>query len=42
MTEMIDGKKIAAQTEDRIQNAISRISGRKPGLAVILVGQNPS
>lgn len=42
MTELIDGKKIAAEIEQRIAHGVASLKGRKPGLAFVLVGQNPS
>jgi len=39
---IIDGKKTAAEIEREIQEKISKIEGRKPCLAVILVGQHPA
>lgn len=42
MTTLIDGKKVAAEIEEKIAHAISHIKGRKPGLAFILVGRDPS
>lgn len=38
---MIDGKAVAQAIEKRLANEISTFSGRKPGLAFILVGENP-
>jgi methylenetetrahydrofolate dehydrogenase (NADP+)/methenyltetrahydrofolate cyclohydrolase len=39
---IIDGKKIAAEIELEIQKKIALIEGRKPCLAVILVGTHPA
>jgi methylenetetrahydrofolate dehydrogenase (NADP+)/methenyltetrahydrofolate cyclohydrolase len=39
---IIDGKAIANQIQDEIKQKISLIKGRKPCLAVILVGDNPA
>lgn len=39
---IIDGKAIAAEIQQKIQSAISHLHGRKPGLAFVLVGQNPA
>lgn len=39
---IIDGKKIAQQIQDEIQSSLSKIHGRKPCLAVILVGEHPA
>lgn len=38
---IIDGKKIAAEIQAEIKNEVDRIKGRKPCLAVILVGEHP-
>lgn len=39
---LIDGTAIAKKIQDQVAHAISRLSHRKPGLAFILVGDNPS
>ena len=39
---LIDGKKIAGEIQAEIEKRIYEIQGRKPGLAVILVGANPA
>lgn len=39
---IIDGKKIAQQIQDEIKNALEKIQGRKPCLAVVLVGEHPA
>jgi len=39
---IIDGKSIASRIEAQVAGAISHIQGRKPGLAFILVGQDPA
>ncbi len=40
---LIDGKTVAAQIRDEVQNEIENLkSDRKPGLAVILVGDDPA
>ncbi len=39
---MIDGKQIASQIIQEIKVAVEPICGRKPGLAFILVGDNPA
>jgi methylenetetrahydrofolate dehydrogenase (NADP+) / methenyltetrahydrofolate cyclohydrolase len=39
---LIDGTAIAKQIQEQIAHAISHLSHRKPGLAFILVGDNPS
>jgi len=39
---LIDGKKIAAEIQTSIEKRVSEISARKPGLAFILVGENPA
>ncbi|KAF3361640.1 Bifunctional protein FolD [Chlamydiales bacterium STE3] len=39
---IIDGKRIAAQIQDEIAKEIASFSGRKPCLAVILVGSHPA
>lgn len=38
---IIDGKAIAAQIQEEIKKSIQSLQGRKPGLAVILVGEHP-
>lgn len=40
--QLIDGKKIASEILDSIAFQISKIEGRKPGLAFVLVGENPA
>ena len=45
MTEILDGKIVSENTLKQIQESIPALSekiGRKPGLAVILVGDNPA
>lgn len=42
MYTIIDGKAIANQIQQEIKERVSQISGRKPCLAVILVGDNPA
>jgi len=42
MTKLIEGKKVAAEIELRLADAVSQITIRKPGLAFILVGDDPS
>ena len=39
---LIDGTVIAKKIQEQIAHAISHLSHRKPGLAFILVGDNPS
>ncbi len=39
---LIDGKKIASQIQEELKEKIDQIQGRKPALAVILVGDHPS
>ncbi len=39
---LIDGKKIAAEIKDEIAQKVLQLQGRKPGLAFILVGENPA
>lgn len=39
---LIDGKKIAAEITAEIEKKVSQFTGRKPGLAFILVGENPA
>lgn len=41
MTKIIDGKAIAAEIEQELREKISLLTGRKPTLAVILVGEHP-
>lgn len=38
----INGKHISKQVRDQIRQTVSQLPGRKPCLAVILVGQNPA
>lgn len=40
--QLIDGKKIALEIQKEIQEKISQVQGRKPGLAFVLVGDNPA
>jgi methylenetetrahydrofolate dehydrogenase (NADP+)/methenyltetrahydrofolate cyclohydrolase len=42
MTLLIDGKKIANELMKQIESDVSSLSGRKPGLAFLLVGANPA
>lgn len=39
---IIDGKKIAASIRDALEKKVQKISGRKPGLAFVLVGDDPA
>lgn len=39
---LIDGKKIANEIQAEIEKKVAQIEGRKPGLAFILVGENPA
>ncbi len=39
---LIDGKKIAAEIQAEIEKKVSQLPSRKPGLAFILVGENPA
>jgi methylenetetrahydrofolate dehydrogenase (NADP+)/methenyltetrahydrofolate cyclohydrolase len=39
---LLDGKKIANEIQADIATKVSALDGRKPGLAVILVGENPA
>lgn len=39
---LIDGKKIAGQIQSEIKEMLSQQPGRKPCLAVILVGEHPA
>ncbi len=39
---LLDGKKLANEIQGAIESKISALVGRKPGLAVILVGENPA
>ena len=41
MAVLIDGKALAAKVKERVRGDAARLS-RKPGLAVILVGENPA
>ena len=44
MAEIIDGKKIAAEIKDGLRKGAGELmsSGRRPGLAAVLVGDNPA
>jgi methylenetetrahydrofolate dehydrogenase (NADP+)/methenyltetrahydrofolate cyclohydrolase len=44
MTEIIDGKKISAEIKGRIKDEVKILTteGRRPGLAAVLVGDNPA
>lgn len=37
---LIDGKKIAEEIQEELKNKVALVKGRKPGLAVILVGEH--
>lgn len=39
---LIDGKKIAQDIQAEIEKKVAALEGRKPGLSVILVGDNPA
>ena len=39
---IIDGKAVAAELRGKIATEVARIGGAPPGLAVVLVGQNPA
>lgn len=39
---LINGKKVADEIQAEIKHKIDALSGRKPGLAVVLVGDNPA
>lgn len=39
---LIDGKRIASEIQATIEQKVSKLQGRKPGLAFILVGDNPA
>ncbi len=39
---LIDGKEIASRIEIQVRTAIETIHGRKPGLAFLLIGDNPA
>jgi methylenetetrahydrofolate dehydrogenase (NADP+)/methenyltetrahydrofolate cyclohydrolase len=42
MAKVIDGKRIAGIMKDKMKDAIAALPGRKPGLAVIIVGSDPA
>jgi methylenetetrahydrofolate dehydrogenase (NADP+) / methenyltetrahydrofolate cyclohydrolase len=44
MTQIIDGKQIAAEIKEQIKGEVRKLSeaGRPPGLAAVLVGENPA
>lgn len=39
---LLDGKKIAAEVQVSIEKKVAAIAARKPGLAFVLVGENPA
>jgi methylenetetrahydrofolate dehydrogenase (NADP+)/methenyltetrahydrofolate cyclohydrolase len=39
--QLIDGKKIAQEIKGQLKEKIEKIQGRKPGLAFILIGEDP-
>ena len=39
---IIDGKAAAADLRGKVAAEVSRLGGEPPGLAVVLVGQNPA
>ena len=40
--KILDGKAVAASIKEEIKAAVEALPGRKPGLAVIIVGENPA
>lgn len=40
--KLIDGKKIALEVRKQLKSEIQRIGGRQPGLAFILIGEDPA
>ena len=40
--KLIDGKAIAKKIREELKTEIDKISGRKPGLAFILIGEDPA
>ena len=40
--KLIDGKQIAKEIREKLKTSISQIHGRKPGLAFILIGNDPA
>ncbi|NGX50230.1 MAG: Bifunctional protein FolD protein [Chlamydiae bacterium] len=40
--KVIDGRKIAKEIREELKRRIAKISGRRPGLAFILLGENPA
>ncbi len=42
MTKILDGKKLSLSLQQDLQKKISLLTGRKPGLAFLLVGENPA
>lgn len=40
--QLIDGKKIAQEYRQKLKTDIAKITGRKPGLAFILIGKDPA
>ncbi|QVL57110.1 MAG: bifunctional methylenetetrahydrofolate dehydrogenase/methenyltetrahydrofolate cyclohydrolase FolD [Simkaniaceae bacterium] len=40
--QLIDGKKIAQEIRQELKTQIEKIKGRKPGLAFILIGEDPA
>ena len=42
MNKIIDGKQISLEIMKEIQADVAALEGRKPGLAFLLVGENPA
>lgn len=42
MTNLINGKEIASAIQEELREKVSKLTGRKPCLAMILVGNNPA
>ncbi len=42
MSKIIDGKVVAARIREEVAQEVGRLPGKKPGLAVILVGDDPA
>lgn len=42
MTKILDGKKLSLSLQEELQKKISLLKQRKPGLAFLLVGENPA
>ena len=39
---LLDGKSIARKIQERLKHKLSALKGRRPGLAFVLIGKDPS